>query len=73
MSKKEQMRALFDMKIRGGDMILSKFVVVDFDTFYDVFSGVVNIDKYEDYIAIDQGKRGYGEFLRSCKDDGILH
>ena len=72
---------IFEPKIINYSVVVSKHVIVPFDKFEAIFQEVKNNPTYENMIEIndlgfdDEGnpiERGYSEFLKQCKDEGIL-
>jgi len=64
------MESIFKDFIVGNHLQLNEVVFVNINTFSSIFKGAKT---YEEFIEIDNGKKGYKEFFDKCKDEGILN
>lgn len=74
-------RVRFEDIIKDNKVVLPSNVVVPFDVFEIIFAEVVENPTYKNMMEVNdlgldeegnQRERGYSEFLKKCKEQGIL-
>ncbi|EGL83741.1 hypothetical protein CathTA2_0708 [Caldalkalibacillus thermarum TA2.A1] len=59
-------------EIFGDTIQLSKYCFICAEDFWEIFKSVNDPYSYDEYTAIDNGEKGYKEFLDRCKEEGLL-